>query len=153
VGHRWATPLQKHVGALLPWRQRHSVRDLPLQSAFLVSSPSHLLPYPFLYFIRSHTMMMACRYVVDAADHEKFETTKKELHDLLSKPPLSRIPLLVVGNKNDLPEAVGQEQLTEILYENFRFRFDDFRFLRRDFAFCVIFVVVFFLIDFISFLL
>jgi ADP-ribosylation factor-like protein 8 len=66
-------------------------------------------------------MMMACRYVVDAADHEKFETTKKELHDLLSKPPLSRIPLLVVGNKNDLPEAVGQEQLTEILYENFVF--------------------------------
>ena len=53
---------------------------------------------------------------MDAADHEKFETTKKELHDLLSKPPLSRIPLLVVGNKNDLSEAVGQEQLTEILY-------------------------------------
>mmetsp|Transcript_30509 Transcript_30509/g.47413 ORF Transcript_30509/g.47413 Transcript_30509/m.47413 type:complete len:186 (-) Transcript_30509:125-682(-) len=57
----------------------------------------------------------AILYVVDAADHDKFETTKKELHDLLSKPPLSRIPLLVVGNKNDLLEAVTQEQLIEIL--------------------------------------
>lgn len=74
-------------------------------------------------------MLMVCRYVVDAADHEKFETTKKELHDLLSKPPLSRIPLLVVGNKNDLPEAVGQEQLTEILYEDILFTVDYFRFL------------------------
>src|SRR3989338_7711414 len=38
-------------------------------------------------------------YVVDSADHEKFETSKKELHDLLSKPPLAEIPLLVLGNK------------------------------------------------------
>jgi len=54
-------------------------------------------------------------YVVDAADHDKFETTKKELYDLLSKPPLSGIPLLVLGNKNDLPEAVGVEELIERL--------------------------------------
>ena len=58
---------------------------------------------------------MLVRYVVDAADSEKFETTKKELHDLLSKAPLAHIPLLVVGNKNDLPEAVSQEELVKIL--------------------------------------
>jgi len=54
-------------------------------------------------------------YVVDAADHEKFESAKKELHDLLSKPPLANIPLLVLGNKNDLPEASGVEDLIERL--------------------------------------
>ena len=56
------------------------------------------------------------RYVVDAADHDKFETAKKELHDLLSKPPLANIPLLVLGNKNDLPEAIGVNEIIEQLW-------------------------------------
>jgi len=53
----------------------------------------------------------AILFVVDAADPEKFEATKKELHDLLSKPPLASIPLLVLGNKNDLPAAIGVEEI------------------------------------------
>mmetsp|Transcript_661 Transcript_661/g.1733 ORF Transcript_661/g.1733 Transcript_661/m.1733 type:complete len:191 (+) Transcript_661:137-709(+) len=57
----------------------------------------------------------AILYVVDAADHDKFQTAKKELQDLLNKPPLAGIPLLVVGNKNDLLDAVSEEQLIEIL--------------------------------------
>jgi len=32
--------------------------------------------------------------VVDAADPDKFESAKKELHDLMAKPPLANIPLL-----------------------------------------------------------
>eukprot|EP01120_Amphizonella_sp_Union-15-10_P008307 TRINITY_DN296_c0_g1_i2.p1 TRINITY_DN296_c0_g1~~TRINITY_DN296_c0_g1_i2.p1 ORF type:complete len:188 (-),score=28.68 TRINITY_DN296_c0_g1_i2:25-588(-) len=51
-------------------------------------------------------------YVVDAADPDKFQQSKKELQDLLTKPPLANIPLLVLGNKNDLPEAVSVEELT-----------------------------------------
>eukprot|EP01090_Pellita_catalonica_P017895 TRINITY_DN5559_c0_g1_i1.p1 TRINITY_DN5559_c0_g1~~TRINITY_DN5559_c0_g1_i1.p1 ORF type:complete len:187 (+),score=31.13 TRINITY_DN5559_c0_g1_i1:65-625(+) len=54
-------------------------------------------------------------YVIDAADGDKFDTAKKELHDLLSKPPLDGIPLLVLGNKNDLPEAVGVKELIKKL--------------------------------------
>jgi len=53
-------------------------------------------------------------YVVDSADREKFEASKKELHDLLSKPPLSQIPLLVLANKNDLAEAVELNSIIEI---------------------------------------
>jgi signal recognition particle receptor subunit beta len=56
------------------------------------------------------------RYVVDAADQEKFETAKKELQELMSKPPLAGIPLLVLANKNDLPEAVGVHDTIELLY-------------------------------------
>jgi len=54
-------------------------------------------------------------YVVDAADHEKFPTARKELHELLAKPPLAGIPLLVLGNKNDLPNALGVEEIIEQL--------------------------------------
>merc|ERR1711976_854460 len=54
-------------------------------------------------------------YVVDAADPKKFDTARKELYDLLKKPPLEGIPLLVLGNKNDLPEAVEVEELIEEL--------------------------------------
>jgi len=57
----------------------------------------------------------AILFVVDAADPEKFEEAKNQLHDLLSKPPLSGIPLLVLGNKNDLPEAISAEELIEKL--------------------------------------
>uniref|UniRef100_A0A7S3E9S2 Uncharacterized protein n=2 Tax=Rhodosorus marinus TaxID=101924 RepID=A0A7S3E9S2_9RHOD len=54
-------------------------------------------------------------YVVDAADSEKFELSRSELHDLLSKPSLAGIPLLLLGNKNDLPAAVNSEkELAEI---------------------------------------
>ncbi|XVF44976.1 hypothetical protein PTKIN_Ptkin02bG0168000 [Pterospermum kingtungense] len=36
-----------------------------------------------------------------------------ELHDLLSKSSLNGIPLLVLGNKIDKPEALSKEDLTE----------------------------------------
>lgn len=55
------------------------------------------------------------RFIVDAADPEKFEAAKKELHDLLSKQPLAGIPVLVLGNKNDLPSALGVDDLIEKL--------------------------------------
>lgn len=38
-----------------------------------------------------------------------------ELKGLLERPQLIHIPLLVVGNKNDLPDAISSEQLIEAL--------------------------------------
>ncbi|XVE66717.1 hypothetical protein DITRI_Ditri08aG0101900 [Diplodiscus trichospermus] len=52
-------------------------------------------------------------YVVDAADHENLSVSRRELHDLLSKSSLNGIPLLVLGNKIDKPEALSKEDLTE----------------------------------------
>ncbi|CAI9111267.1 OLC1v1011446C1 [Oldenlandia corymbosa var. corymbosa] len=52
-------------------------------------------------------------YVVDAADPENFSVSKSELHDLLSKPSLSGIPLLVLGNKIDKPEALSKPAFTD----------------------------------------
>eukprot|EP00032_Breviata_anathema_P001227 JZ552080.1.p1 GENE.JZ552080.1~~JZ552080.1.p1 ORF type:complete len:184 (+),score=55.10 JZ552080.1:35-586(+) len=54
-------------------------------------------------------------FVVDAADVAHIEDAKKELRDLLEKPPLKEIPLLVLGNKNDLAEAVPVEQIRQLM--------------------------------------
>ncbi|KAI5076406.1 hypothetical protein GOP47_0008471 [Adiantum capillus-veneris] len=53
-------------------------------------------------------------YVVDAADRESIPISKSELHDLLSKPSLNGIPLLVLGNKIDKqPEALSKQALID----------------------------------------
>ncbi|KAK4360621.1 hypothetical protein RND71_019573 [Anisodus tanguticus] len=52
-------------------------------------------------------------YVVDAADHGNLSISKSELHELLNKPSLSGIPLLVLGNKIDKPGALSKQALTE----------------------------------------
>ncbi|KAG7262484.1 hypothetical protein CRUP_018670, partial [Coryphaenoides rupestris] len=52
-------------------------------------------------------------YMVDAADREKVEASRNELHNLLEKPQLQGIPVLVLGNKRDLPNALDEKQLIE----------------------------------------
>ncbi|KAF5763629.1 putative small GTP-binding protein [Helianthus annuus] len=52
-------------------------------------------------------------YVVDAADQDNLSISKSELHDLLSKPSLSGIPLLVLGNKIDKEGALSKQALTD----------------------------------------
>ena len=50
-------------------------------------------------------------YMVDAADPDKIEASRNELHNLLDRPQLAGIPILVLGNKRDLPgvlESVGK---------------------------------------------
>jgi len=53
---------------------------------------------------------------VDSADHERLAESKEELFELLERPVLSGIPLLVLGNKNDLPEAITVEKLIEEMF-------------------------------------
>ena len=54
-------------------------------------------------------------YVVDSADSDNIATSKSELHDLLAKPALEGIPVLILGNKNDLPSSIGVDELIERL--------------------------------------
>ncbi|RKO92955.1 P-loop containing nucleoside triphosphate hydrolase protein [Blyttiomyces helicus] len=54
-------------------------------------------------------------FVLDAADHAKIPAAKTELHTLLAKPQLANIPVLVLGNKNDLPGALTVDQIIEQL--------------------------------------
>lgn len=52
-------------------------------------------------------------YVVDSADAARVQEAAGLLHDLMERPTLQNVPLLVLGNKNDLPEALGTNVLKE----------------------------------------
>ena len=43
------------------------------------------------------------------------DTSRQELQELLGKPALAGIPLLVLGNKNDLPAALSTTELIDRL--------------------------------------
>jgi len=54
-------------------------------------------------------------FIVDSHDKENLEASSFALHSLLSEKSLSGIPLLVLGNKNDLPGHVPVEELVKIM--------------------------------------
>ncbi|TFK28015.1 Arl8a protein [Coprinopsis marcescibilis] len=54
-------------------------------------------------------------FVVDAVDHDKFNTARFELHQLLAQPALTGVPLLVLGNKNDLDGHASVKELIKSL--------------------------------------
>ncbi|KAF9119585.1 hypothetical protein BGW39_000211 [Mortierella sp. 14UC] len=47
--------------------------------------------------------------------HEKLDAARTELRNLLNKPQLANIPVLVLGNKNDLPGAPTVDQIIEVM--------------------------------------
>jgi len=53
--------------------------------------------------------------MVDAADIANMPEAKNELNHLLLTPQLDNIPILVLGNKNDLPGALDTSALIEQL--------------------------------------
>ena len=56
-------------------------------------------------------------FLVDAHDRERFPEAKKELDSLLSSEDLGDVPFLILGNKNDLPESVGVDELIDKLWK------------------------------------
>jgi len=94
LGFRRPASLPLHVGKILPRRERHSVCLLYAGQCAVLTRPS---------------------YIVDSADKEALPVAKEELHDLLKKPALEGIPLLVLGNKSDLPDKLSVDELIEAL--------------------------------------
>ena len=58
---------------------------------------------------------MSYSYIVDAADKAAMPVAMEELHALLEKPVLDGIPLLVLGNKSDLPDKLSVDELIDAL--------------------------------------
>ncbi|KAI2790283.1 ADP-ribosylation factor-like protein 8c [Penicillium oxalicum] len=54
-------------------------------------------------------------YIVDAADKAALPVATEELHELMQKPTLDGIPLLVLGNKSDLPEKLSVDELIDAM--------------------------------------
>ena len=54
-------------------------------------------------------------FVVDSNDRERLDEARDELHRLAAEPELERVPILVYGNKADLPRAVSTSTLADQL--------------------------------------
>lgn len=54
--------------------------------------------------------------MVDAADLDKLEGSRNELHNLIDKPQLLGIPVLVLGNKRDLVDSLDEKDLIDRMY-------------------------------------
>lgn len=59
--------------------------------------------------------------MVDAADRDKIEPARNEIHSLLDKPQLAGIPVLVLGNKRDLPNALDEKEIIDQMWERENF--------------------------------
>jgi len=57
-------------------------------------------------------------FVVDAQDQANFEAARVSLHDLISKPALAGIPVLILGNKNDLHDSCDEKAIAAALELN-----------------------------------
>jgi ADP-ribosylation factor-like protein 8 len=53
--------------------------------------------------------------VLDSADLGKIDSAKHELWALLERPELAAVPVLVLGNKSDLPESLKVTELIDRL--------------------------------------
>lgn len=54
-------------------------------------------------------------FVVDSNDHDRIDDAREELMKIMNEDELMNTPLLVFGNKQDLPNAMSTVQLTEKL--------------------------------------
>lgn len=54
-------------------------------------------------------------FLVDAADRTRFAESRQELSQLLQTPELSNVPVVVLGNKIDMPQAASEDELRDQL--------------------------------------
>jgi GTP-binding protein SAR1 len=54
-------------------------------------------------------------FLVDAADRTRFAEAREELHRLLEEPSLADVPIVILGNKIDIPVAASEEELRQSL--------------------------------------
>jgi len=54
-------------------------------------------------------------FVVDAADRTRFQEAREELGRLLEEPGLRDVPVMILGNKIDIPVAASEDELRNAL--------------------------------------
>jgi len=66
------------------------------------------------YYAESHAII----YIVDAFDRERIEESKAVFDKMIANEMLNGVPLLVLANKQDLPECMGVREVKPIFNEN-----------------------------------
>ncbi|KAM5171059.1 small COPII coat GTPase SAR1B [Mantella aurantiaca] len=54
-------------------------------------------------------------FLIDCADHDRLAESKAELDAILADETIGNVPVLLLGNKIDRPEAISEERLLHIL--------------------------------------
>ncbi|CAF1165478.1 unnamed protein product [Adineta steineri] len=54
-------------------------------------------------------------FVIDSNDQERIDEAREELHGILSAPDMSSVPLVVLANKQDLPNAMKTSDIAQKL--------------------------------------
>lgn len=70
-----------------------------------------LRPYWRCYYPNTNGVI----YVIDCSDHDRISTAKKEMHIMLQENDLKNVPLLVFANKQDMPGALPESEVSELL--------------------------------------
>lgn len=54
-------------------------------------------------------------FVVDSADKSRFGEAMSELHAIIQEEDMRKVPIVVLANKQDLPDAIDKAELTSVL--------------------------------------
>lgn len=66
-----------------------------------------LRPYWRCYYQDTNAVI----FVVDSADKERIEIARQELELMLQEEELQKVPVLVLANKQDLPNALNDQEI------------------------------------------
>jgi GTP-binding protein SAR1 len=61
------------------------------------------------------TTANAVIFIVDSYDRNRFDEAREELHGILNDEHMRKVPVLVLGNKIDLPHAASELELKNAL--------------------------------------
>jgi signal recognition particle receptor subunit beta len=67
-------------------------------------------------------------FVIDSADHDTLEESRMELSQLFMNPEMNALPILLLANKQDLPNALD----LDYLYKYFVNSFNDSNYSKRQ---------------------
>ena len=70
-----------------------------------------LRPYWRCYYPNTNAVI----YVIDSSDRDRVDIAKKEMHIMLQENDLRSVPLLVFANKQDLPGAMPESEMSVLL--------------------------------------
>ncbi|GFR88383.1 ADP-ribosylation factor-like [Elysia marginata] len=63
------------------------------------------------YFVKTQGLL----YIVDSADWDRMEEAREELCGIIESPEMAKVPVVVVANKQDLPEALHTSEIADRL--------------------------------------